>query len=144
MVVVAAVCVFTAVTCSSERQTQRPAGGAGGQTTAVSGGGGSGIAGGIVVTIDAAVTPPTGTIFSDPPIVPCDPSVPDGGGCELAPSLCETPVCDDAGSCTPTRWLKAFANPRCVSGRCVWDPVYYNCGDLCVNGRCIYNGTTLP
>ena len=119
--------------------------GAGGQTTAVSGAGGSGIGGGIVISNDAAaVTPPSSVVFPDPPLISCDASAAGGGGCDFAPSACEIPACDDAGSCTPARWIKAYANPRCVAGQCVWDPAYYNCQDLCVNGRCLYNGTTLP
>ena len=82
--------------------------------------------------------------FPIPPLISCDDSAADAGGCDFAPSMCDVPVCDDAGSCTQSRWLKAYANPRCIAGRCAWDPVYYNCQDLCVNGRCFYNGTTLP
>ena len=141
----AAACLFAAATCSSEQQMQKNAG-AGGQTTAVSGGGGSGIGGGIVIiaTDAAALTPPSGLVFPDPPLISCDASAANGGGCDFAPSACEIPACDDAGSCTATRWMKAYANPRCIAGQCVWDPAFYYCQDLCVNGRCLYNGTTLP
>ena len=132
--------LFAAVTCSSEQQAQKNAG-AGGQTSA----GGSGIGGGIVIiATDAAVTPPSSVVFPDPPLIYCDATAAGGGGCDFGPSVCETPACNDAGSCTATTWIKAYANPRCVAGECVWDPTYYNCQDLCLNGRCFYNGTTLP
>ena len=143
-IVLTAACSFAAATCSSEQQMQKNAG-AGGQTTAVSGAGGSGIGGGIVILNDAAaVTPPSSVVFPDPPLISCDASAAGGGGCDFAPSACEIPACDDAGSCTPARWIKAYANPRCVAGQCVWYPAYYNCQDLRANGRCLYNGTTLP
>ena len=143
LIALAAACLSAAVTCSSEQPAQRNTG-AGGQTTAVSGTGGSGIGGGMLVVNDAAVTPPSSVVFPDPPFISCDDSAADGGGCDFAPSVCNLHACDDAGACTPTQWIKAYANPRCVAGQCVWDPAYYNCQDLCVDGRCFYNGTTLP
>jgi len=133
----AAGCLAAAVTCSSQQQVPKNSG-TGGQSPAVSGTGGS------IVLNDAAVLPPSGLLFPDPPLISCDESAADGGGCEFAPSVCNLTACDDAGSCTQLRWLKAYTNPRCVAGQCVWDPAYYNCQDLCLNGRCFYNGTTLP
>ena len=133
----AAGCLAAAVTCSSQQQVPKNSG-TGGQSPAVSGTGGS------IVLNDAAVLPPSGLLFPDPPLISCNESAADGGGCEFAPSVCNLTACDDAGSCTQLRWLKAYTNPRCVAGQCVWDPAYYNCQDLCLNGRCFYNGTTLP
>ncbi len=93
---------------------------------------------------DPPMTPPSDVVFPDPPLISCDDSATDGGGCGFIQAVCEIPACDDAGACNQSHWLRAYGNPRCVSGRCVGDPSYYRCGDRCVNGGCYYNGTTLP
>ncbi len=95
---------------------------------------------------DAQNTPPTGIVFPDPAPVSCGA---DGGAgiCDFPPSACGEPDCADASTCPPAIWIVSYSNPRCVSGACVWDRLYYQCSGYatyCGQGACFYNGTTLP
>ncbi len=95
---------------------------------------------------DAQTTPPAGVVFPDPAPASC---AADGGAgaCDFPPSACGVPDCAGASTCPQANWIVSYSNPRCVSGGCAWDRLYYQCsgyGTFCVQGACIYNGTTLP
>jgi hypothetical protein len=132
-----------AATCSSEQPANRDAGVD--HSIAVSGSGGTGVlVDGHVATDDSGAGPPNTVVFPHAPQISCDDSGADGGGCDVIPSVCEVPLCEDGGPCALSRWMRSYANPRCVGGTCVWDLSYYECQDRCVSGGCLYNGTTLP
>jgi hypothetical protein len=60
--------------------------------------------------------------------------------CTLPPSVCALPAgCDAAtNACPISTWFVFYENPRCVSGRCVWDQQYFDCpAEGCHRGGCL-------
>ena len=89
---------------------------------------------------DAALTPPSGVVFPDAPEMSCGG---DAGDCELPPSACAEPSCDDAGQCPDLGWVVFYDAPTCVSGQCQFTRRYFKCSldTFCAGGGCRFNGT---
>jgi hypothetical protein len=89
---------------------------------------------------DATVHPPDGLVAPPAPAIVCGNSD-SPEACPLPPEVCALDGdCDasaDPGACQTSGWLVYYDNPRCVDGRCVTDPHFYQCQDhFCHNGAC--------
>jgi hypothetical protein len=96
---------------------------------------------------DADPPLPPGMSAVEPPDVSCTGAEDAGVECDLPPSSCSIPMTctgDPRGCMAGSQWIVYYENPRCVSHKCVWDQMYYQCanGSTCNGGVCITIITT--